>query len=192
MRVLFLSACLLAAPAFAQDSGPKADTNGDGQVTFAEFEAIAVARFDAMDADFDGVLTQGERDSFREGNRDRRRDARFERMDRDGDGVLSLEEMNSADTRRERFRERIRARVDTDGDGTVSPAEREAARDRFRARRGDRAAFPRFDQDGDGLVTRFEYATATQALFERMDANGDGVLTQGEGRKKRKRRRFRR
>jgi len=39
----------------------KADTNHDGTITRAEFDAAAKARFDAADANHDGKLTPQER-----------------------------------------------------------------------------------------------------------------------------------
>jgi hypothetical protein len=38
-----------------------ADTNHDGQITRAEFDAAAKARFDKADANHDGQLTRAER-----------------------------------------------------------------------------------------------------------------------------------
>lgn len=40
--------------------GPKPDTNGDGVVTRAEFEASTLAMFERLDTNADGVLTKGE------------------------------------------------------------------------------------------------------------------------------------
>ena len=204
MRTLLLSAALLiTAPALAHDhKGPRADLDGDGQVTRLEFDTQANARFDAIDTNFDGVLTEAERRAYGDERRDERRERRFERLDADGDGSISRAEMEAADAtrdaRREERRERMKARFDTDGDGMVSEAERAAAREARDARRAERGGDrgprmrgkPRFDLDGDGAVTRLEYTTAHDALFARMDANGDGVLTRGEGRKGKRKRRF--
>ena len=186
------AATLLALPAPAQDRGPRADLDGDGAVTLAEFEQAARTRFDAMDTDFSGTIDDAERRAARDMRRDRMADRRFERTDTDGDGAISREEDAAAraqkDARREQMRERRLQRFDTDGDGRISDAEREAAR-ASRLQRGDR---PRMDADGDGLVTRAEHDAVTLALFGRMDANGDGVLTKGEGRrgKRKGKRRF--
>ena len=43
------------------DMAQKADTNHDGTITRAEFDAAAKARFDTADADHDGKLTAAER-----------------------------------------------------------------------------------------------------------------------------------
>ena len=74
------------------------DANGDGEITRDEVSQIAtqrteeaLGRFDALDADGDGVVTQGER-----------RRAAFNRMDGDGDGQITKSEFKQArkDSRR--------------------------------------------------------------------------------------------
>lgn len=40
--------------------------------------------------------------------------------------------------------------------------------------------FERADTDGDGFVTKQEFAATRDAMFQRIDANKDGVLTQDE------------
>ena len=68
------------------------DANGDGEITRDEVSQIAtqrteeaLGRFDALDADGDGVVTQGER-----------RRAAFNRMDGDGDGQITKSEFKQA------------------------------------------------------------------------------------------------
>ena len=53
---LILTASILALSGVALAS-PKADTNGDGQITQAEFIAAADAKFTRADTNFDGNLT---------------------------------------------------------------------------------------------------------------------------------------
>ncbi len=60
------------------------------------------------------------------------------------------------------------------------------------AQRGDRALnlstylagaekrFAKADADGDGAVTREEYANLRLAEFDQVDRNGDGVISRGE------------
>lgn len=52
----------------------RADSNGDGRVTQAEFEAQALARFDRADANSDGTVTVEERKAAREAMRAERRE----------------------------------------------------------------------------------------------------------------------
>ncbi|NNC59144.1 MAG: hypothetical protein HKO05_04030 [Erythrobacter sp.] len=51
----------------------KADTNQDGQITKAEFQAAALARFDKADADGNGTLTAEERRAAHKAMRAQRR-----------------------------------------------------------------------------------------------------------------------
>ena len=74
------------------------DTNGDGEITRDEVSQMATQRteealdrFDALDADGNGVITQGER-----------RRAAFNRMDGDGDGQITKSEFREA--RKDRHR----------------------------------------------------------------------------------------
>ena len=75
------------------------DANGDGEISREEVMAIAtqrteevMARFNDMDADGDGVVTQGER-----------RRAAFNRMDGDGDGQITKSEFREARKDRRRM-----------------------------------------------------------------------------------------
>ena len=68
------------------------DANGDGEITREEVSQVAtqrteeaLTRFDAMDADGDGVVTQRERSR-----------AAFNRMDGDGDGQITKSEFREA------------------------------------------------------------------------------------------------
>ena len=75
------------------------DANGDGKITRDEVSQIATQRteealdrFDALDADGNGVVTQGER-----------RRAAFNRMDGDGDGQITKSEFREARKDRRRM-----------------------------------------------------------------------------------------
>ena len=121
-----LAVLLLAAlPAFAapdRESAPRGimryDTNKDGVVDRAEWDAGQAARFAQLDADKDGRLSKDEMFPGRRAD-DRqleRQDRRFQRMDRDRDGVVSKAEfMAQAD--------RNFARCDADKDGRTNTAE---------------------------------------------------------------------
>ena len=132
------------------------------------------------------------------------------------DGVLTRDEFNQVlSDRREMHAEKrqsrkdeMRARFDTDGDGEISEAERQSAKESlrtFRDRRGeDRPRGPRMDKrsksgdnrweeidvNGDGLVSAQEHRAGADKMFEMLDADGDGVLTEGEGRRRKPKRRF--
>ena len=89
------------------------DANGDGEITREEVSNVAtqrteeaLARFDDMDADGDGVVTQSER----------RRSA-FNRMDGNGDGQITKNEFKEARKDRLRMmREQGRQRGHGNGD----------------------------------------------------------------------------
>ena len=75
------------------------DTNGDGEITRDEVSQMATQRteealdrFDALDADGNGVITQGER-----------RRAAFNRMDGDGDGQITKSEFRESRKDRRRM-----------------------------------------------------------------------------------------
>lgn len=54
----------------------RADTDGSGTVSQAEFQAAALARFDRVDADSDGIVTAAEKQAAREAMRSQRRERR--------------------------------------------------------------------------------------------------------------------
>jgi len=82
----FTKPLLLSAAAIFTISGvalaaPKADLNQDGQITRAEFQAEANAKFTAADTNFDGQLTKDEMKALRVKRKAEREDKRFAKMD---------------------------------------------------------------------------------------------------------------
>jgi hypothetical protein len=115
-----LSRCLMAVALFAGTAmadGPpspdpsnpgaprdemRADTDHDGRVSRAEYDAAASQRrsdwFDKLDRDKDGYITQEEMRQAREtrhSNMRGRMDERFKEADANGDGQLSLDEVQA-------------------------------------------------------------------------------------------------
>lgn len=139
-----MGAGLTFTPAFAQEREQidfaTLDTDGDGEITVADFEAAQAARFAEADTDGDGALSEAEliaQAEVREDNRAARMVARMiERVDTNDDGVLQQEELQEArgDGMSRRF-----DRIDADEDGAISAEEFEAAdNDRGDRRHGDK------------------------------------------------------
>jgi len=132
---------LTAIPAFAAggEGGPgrgakmfeTADTDGDGAISQAEFEAMTAARFATIDTDGDGLISpeeaqaQGPRGKFGKIGKDPEKRAEraakmIEAKDTNGDGLLSVEELSAEPN--------IFAMLDADGDGMISQEEFEEMR----------------------------------------------------------------
>jgi EF hand len=188
MRKLFfaVSAVALAAAAGAAcaqaPAGPRqgpggilfqSDTNRDGTLTRAEFNAGRTAEFARLDANHDGSVTREER---RAGHMDRggRRGGGhrgMERADANSDGNISREEFLAGPTRH--FE-----RVDANHDGVITAAERPQRREHAEGARRERPADP--DTNNDGSLSQAEFNAAGVTLFDRLDANHDGSVTRAE------------
>jgi opacity protein-like surface antigen len=131
MKKLILGAVLAAAPmtmlagaAHAQQDGGAMiaamfpDPDHDGVTTKDEMLAGSAARFDALDADKDGKLSEAERSAAPGGRM-------LQRADADGDGVVTKAEMAAAAG--SRF-----DRIDANHDGKIDAAERDAAVERMK------------------------------------------------------------
>jgi hypothetical protein len=138
LAAALLGASLLAGSAYAAQQAPapapaphnrpmggdmlaKADANGDGAVTKAEFLADIDARFAKLDVNKDGKISKEERPGGGEGRGGRR----MSRGDTDGDGAISLAEQRAQAGKR--FE-----RVDTNNDGKIDKTESDAMRERMR------------------------------------------------------------
>lgn len=106
-----------------------ADANNDGAVTKAEMLADVDARFAKLDANKDGKISKDERPSDGAGRGGRMMGRMMGRIDTDGDGAISLDEQ----------------RADANKDGKLDQAERDAARDKMRARMERRGGAPDAD-----------------------------------------------
>jgi hypothetical protein len=146
LAAALLGATLLAGTAVAAQQTPapapqdrpmrgdmfgKADANGDGTVTKAEFLADIDARFAKHDANKDGKIGKEERPGGGEGRGGRM----MGRADTDGDGAISLAEQRAQASKR--FE-----RVDTNSDGKIDKAESDAARERMRGMMERRGGAP--------------------------------------------------
>jgi Ca2+-binding EF-hand superfamily protein len=146
------AAMIFSASAFAKGQGPggvgserpsfsELDANGDGNLTIAEMQAKAAARFQENDSNGDGVLSSDEMVAAAVAKAGDRAEQAFAQLlewrDSDGDGSLNQAELG--DNRAER----LFSRVDADNDGVVTAEEFEQAQAKFRGsrsgpgRRGD-------------------------------------------------------
>lgn len=122
-------------PTTTAPAKPRADANGDGNLTRQEMIAAAEARFARMDVNKDGTVTREERQAARaekRGHRGGRHGMRgggggrfgpmaIERLDTDKDGKLSRAEAAVP-------MQRMFDRVDANKDGFIDRAEADAAR----------------------------------------------------------------
>lgn len=129
----------LSTPAAASDlmanmAFNRLDANGDGKLDAAELKQARVQRFERLDENHDGFVTEDEQMS---GMSRLRRNAeaiegamatRFDTLDTNGDGRLSEQEFMASPAGGG-----LAARIDRDGDGAVSKEEFTAAIEAARA-----------------------------------------------------------
>lgn len=99
------------------------DTDGNGEVTKAEIQAMKDAHFAKADADGDGKLTLEEMQARAREHANERAARMLERFDTDKDGALSKDELPQPRRAGKMF-----DRMDADGSGGISKAEFENAR----------------------------------------------------------------
>lgn len=170
------------APALA-DFGPwqKADTNNDGVVDRAEFDAQGAERFKAIDVNGDGFATQDEMKAFHEAQR-----AKFEagkgdmaakfmkRLDKDNDGKISAAEWPKDG--RLKFE-----KADANSDGFVTAEEMAQAHKPRDGGKGDPAdRLAKLDTDNDGKISLAEWNVMGEKMFARFDDNKDGKISADE------------
>lgn len=133
----FGAALLIAGTASAQGAGMgmgKADTNGDGKVSLAEFKAARIGMMMRADTNRDGKLSQAELEAARAQRASIRGGEgggppgggqgggrMFQLMDANHDGFLDKAEIG-------KMMERRFQKMDVDGDGFLSASELAAAR----------------------------------------------------------------
>jgi Ca2+-binding EF-hand superfamily protein len=120
------SGCIgMAVRAVAQPSKPdlsklldRADANGDGIITKAEFTAARAKMFDRLDRNHDGYLTKDDKPRFslRQGGDGSRLQEILLMLDKDGDGRISRDEFVNSPSL-------LFERADTNHDGQVDASE---------------------------------------------------------------------
>lgn len=132
--LLILSAVAFTMPAFANHEeghdgesckrhGPgkhlkEADTNKDGTIDKAEFQAMHDKHFAEMDANKDGKLSKDELAAGKENAKHEKGSRGFAKADKDNDGTLDKQEAKKLPNVSKHFDE-----IDVDKDGTVDREE---------------------------------------------------------------------
>lgn len=113
------------------------DTNGDGKISEAEFEAAAVVRFEAMDTSHDDRVTAMEIDAYKRSTTGKEKktakgwdttytsSGTIKDLDTDGDGYITVAEYEAG--AKVKFEE-----LDTNHDGFLSKSEWDAGFKRFK------------------------------------------------------------
>ncbi len=114
MRLAVLSAiaALAVTGSASANPGKNLDSDGDGVISQAEYDASVQASWTALDQDGNGQLSPAELGD---------KAARLADVDSDGDGQISVAEYTAK-------KSAWFAAADTDGDGALSKAEWEAAK----------------------------------------------------------------
>jgi Ca2+-binding EF-hand superfamily protein len=153
-----------------QDRGmARADADGDGRLSQAEFVAGRISRLSAVDTNADGTVTPEEMAAAREARQAERADRHFARLDADGNGAVTRAEYDAAREARSDRRE-----------------DRRAERGDRGPRRGMRGPGRGHRMGGEGMrgergpVVIAEVEARTAEGFARLDANSDGYVTAEE------------
>ncbi|MGQ0674158.1 MAG: EF-hand domain-containing protein [Hyphomicrobium sp.] len=169
---------LTAAPAQTKAGGgernerllKRYDSNADGRVTWAEFEAGRRKWFQKLDKNGDGKVEDTEAPRYMKRQAESKKgistldamlesaQARFKRMDTNGDGVVEMGEAAGGDaTRREARAKRMLGRLDADKDGKLSAQE-------YMAPASER--FQKLDVDRDGRITEVDLPVEARAMWQ--------------------------
>lgn len=180
-----LVSLMLAGTALAAPDGKRAGLDRSAPVARAYMLAMANTRFDRIDANQDGMIEAAEMTAHREQMREKMRERRAERRAQ----RMAAQAEAGADA----------ATDDADSAGDAARwQERRAQRMAAMAKRGDGQPgqrgqwLARMDTDGDGMISRDEFAARAMKRFDRADADSDGIVTPEERAAMREARRARR
>lgn len=119
-----------SAPTGGKGRFERLDTNSSGDITFDEFQAAMIQRWDKADADHDGKITVAElAETIQRGRRERIAARIMARFDTNKDGVLTREELDAR-------AKTLFTRLDKNGDGKIVASEVPAPMKRQKNRQG--------------------------------------------------------
>lgn len=155
---LAIAGVAFAAPGMGGHGMPQ------GDMTRAQAQAKAAEHFAKMDANGDGKLDKADREAMR--------GKMFDRMDTNNDGAISRSE----------FEAMHRGHADGARQGKRGdPAAMAGHRMGGNRGHGGRGMMARMaDTNGDGAISKAEFAAVAMKRFDRVDTDGDGVVTQAE------------
>lgn len=151
------------------------DNDKDGNVTMQEFDKAAKSRYQRMDKNSDGKMTDDEFKAYLSERRSERRNKKFQKMDANKDGFVSKDEYIAYQTNKA---EKRFSRMDADGNGMLTQEENNKRGKR--RHRGGSKMFKKLDTNNDGIVTQKESYDAWSNWFGRIDADGDKTVTKKE------------
>ncbi len=162
----------------------EADADDDGQVTFAEaqalFEGLTQEKFDALDRNDDGVLTPADVPMPPAGDLLGRLVWFLNMADADSNQQVTLAEIQALVPE---FTQEAFDALDKNDDGVLSPADL-PSRPPENPEEALRRLLREADANDDGQVTFDELKTlapeVTQEQFDALDKNDDGVLTEAD------------
>lgn len=144
----------------------RADADGDGRLSRAEFVSQRLQRLSAADANGDGSVSADEMRAAAQARRAGRADVRFDRLDANNDGMVSRAEFDTArEARAERGPRAMRANRGH-GQGRMNRMEARGPMAIADVQARTEQAFARLDADNDGYVTAAERQSARQAMRE--------------------------
>ena len=137
----------------------KMDTDGDGNVTRGEAEAVLAGRFAEIDTNSDTFVSRDEMKAHHEAKRAE---------------MKANWEARKAEAGTEGKRQR--------GEGMRKRAMDPAKAEDWKAKRAEKAddRWAAMDADGDGQLSLAEFTAAHLKAFEKADADSDGVVTTAE------------
>jgi len=150
----------------------KADWNGDGKLTLAEYSDFARDLFDRLDRDGSGKVSCAAHRGGSTAKSGHRRGSSFcSDSDLNHDGTLTRAEFDK--TVAAKFAAAAK------GAGALSEAQFYALTYSRYADAGQRA-FARLDANHDGRLSKDEFTAGVVKMFARLDVNRDGIITRDE------------